>query len=281
MRNISFDIMKGIGIVAVIIGHSSIPVSLRNFIFTWHMPMFFMISGYFYRPNSVVVSLKKNFKSLIIPYLFTAVFLSLLTFVAPLIGNKEPYSLNLFINQVYAIIYGAGSAMLPNGGNYFVGAIWFLLALFWCRFAFNIIYTRVNDYYIIITLLVSILSTFTAQYVFIPSNVLQGFSAMLFFLLGYIAKERKILFKNVNIFIVYSIILVLILYSSFQGPIGMVTCYYPCFIINIVASVGAGYLIYKISSSISDTKWGGVFIIYRKVKFSYFMHPYNRYSVYF
>ena len=53
-RNEIIDIMKGIGIIAVIIGHMwNVPeVPYRNFIFSFHMPLFFLIAGYFYKPNS-------------------------------------------------------------------------------------------------------------------------------------------------------------------------------------------------------------------------------------
>lgn len=45
-RNVTIDIMKGIGIILMVVGHSGYPSFLRNFIYTFHMPLFFMISGY-------------------------------------------------------------------------------------------------------------------------------------------------------------------------------------------------------------------------------------------
>jgi fucose 4-O-acetylase-like acetyltransferase len=49
MRNPTFDIMKGIGIVAMIVGHCILPYSLSHYIYAWHMPLFFFVSGYFYK----------------------------------------------------------------------------------------------------------------------------------------------------------------------------------------------------------------------------------------
>lgn len=43
-RMIEYDIAKGIGIIAVLLGHSKIGVDI---IYTFHMPLFFVISGYF------------------------------------------------------------------------------------------------------------------------------------------------------------------------------------------------------------------------------------------
>lgn len=42
------DISKGIGMVLVITGHLCVSVSLRNFIYSFHMPLFFILSGIVY-----------------------------------------------------------------------------------------------------------------------------------------------------------------------------------------------------------------------------------------
>jgi len=45
-REATFDVMKCIGIIAVIIGH--LTSFGQDFIFSLHMPLFFIIAGYFY-----------------------------------------------------------------------------------------------------------------------------------------------------------------------------------------------------------------------------------------
>lgn len=255
MRNEIFDIMKGIGIIAVIIGHSAIHNEFRNLIFTWHMPMFFMISGYFYKNYSFGIFLKKNLKSLIIPYLFTSITLCILTIIYTYIGQQATSSNINIINSIWAIIYGAGSTELPNGGIYFIGAIWFLQALFWCRISFNIVYNNFHKKYIIILFFISTISTFVAQHIFIPTNILQGLSALIFFTVGYKVKELNLLKKNTNKLYLF-IMSVIVLLSSSLGPIGMVTCYYPSYIINMIASIVGGYLIYYISYKFTNTKIG-------------------------
>ena len=37
------DIAKGIGIFLMVVGHTSIPSFLSNYIFSFHMPLFFII----------------------------------------------------------------------------------------------------------------------------------------------------------------------------------------------------------------------------------------------
>lgn len=42
------DTAKGIGIIAVIIGHFHVPDLTMRLIYSWHMPLFFIISGILY-----------------------------------------------------------------------------------------------------------------------------------------------------------------------------------------------------------------------------------------
>ena len=72
MRDQTFDYMKGIGILAMIIGHSIIPSIVDRVIFAWHMPMFFIISGYFYKNVDSKTMFIKNWKGLLKPYLVTS-----------------------------------------------------------------------------------------------------------------------------------------------------------------------------------------------------------------
>jgi fucose 4-O-acetylase-like acetyltransferase len=41
------DIAKGIGIILVVVGHTSTPLYLHNIIYQFHMPLFFILSGLF------------------------------------------------------------------------------------------------------------------------------------------------------------------------------------------------------------------------------------------
>lgn len=60
-RIVSFDILKGVGILLVILGHIEIPYMLKIVIYSFHMPLFFFVSGCFLSFNQLErVYLKKN-----------------------------------------------------------------------------------------------------------------------------------------------------------------------------------------------------------------------------
>jgi fucose 4-O-acetylase-like acetyltransferase len=45
------DIAKAIGILGVVLGHAGVP-SIAKYMYWFHMPFFFLISGYFFKPLS-------------------------------------------------------------------------------------------------------------------------------------------------------------------------------------------------------------------------------------
>ena len=201
MRNPIFDIMKGIGIIAVIFGHVPFPetlIPIRTFIFSWHMPLFFVISGFFFSNKDITKSIKSNFRSLVVPYFITAIIMFLFAVAYHIVGIRYGY-----VNSFWGIIIGAGTGNLPNYGQYFVGAIWFLQALFWCKFIYNLIYIIVKGKkipIIIITLLLSFVATYTAKYIYIPTNLLQGISAMIFYLFGNLCNSIKYQVSSIDMY---------------------------------------------------------------------------------
>ena len=74
------DCAKGIGIILVIMGHSICPDTLLYWLYTFHMPLFFFLSGLtfnfdkYYEFKSFAIN---KIKSLLIPYAL----LSLIYFV--------------------------------------------------------------------------------------------------------------------------------------------------------------------------------------------------------
>lgn len=241
--------MKGIGIIAMILGHCPIPRLLNSFIFTWHMPLFFIISGFFFHPLKVVDSIKRNFRSLLIPYLVTIVILFLLY----ILFNDTIFT---SITQAFeSSIIGAGSRGLPNYQDYYVGALWFLQALFWCKFLYDVIYIYCSDLYRpIFILIISSISTFIGGYLFIPTNLLQGASALIFYEVGYQLYLKKILFLNYNNCLLLFTSLVLVTVSLLSGSMSMVRCFYGFYPVNVLCAISLFILCYQFSALLNNNR---------------------------
>lgn len=111
------DWAKALGIFLVIYGHA--PASGHIFIYMFHMPFFFMLSGYLYKRANIKNEIKKSFKSLILPYFIYNVILLIITFI---LGNFK-------LHMIYDILLGNQEGI---GIKYF-NPLWFLISLFIMR----------------------------------------------------------------------------------------------------------------------------------------------------
>ena len=136
-----FDIAKGIGMLCVILGHLSVS-GINMIVFTFHMPLFFIISGYFLKKHDTKVLIHKKARQLLVPYLLTCMAIMILSALKDLLlGRTEEMFHNLLL-WAYAGFYGSGN---PYSQPFYVkpiGAIWFLLAMFWSVIIYNSIMNR-------------------------------------------------------------------------------------------------------------------------------------------
>lgn len=80
-RDYIWDCVKGIAIILMVVGHSGCPMPVYNFIYLFHMGLFFFISGRFLKiggREAFIPFIKNRIKGLYLPYvLFGLVFLTL------------------------------------------------------------------------------------------------------------------------------------------------------------------------------------------------------------
>ncbi len=76
------DIAKGIAIILVIVGHTvPNPSPLRHAIFSFHMPVFFILAGYTFRPKPWRELLSGSVSRLLVPYVVLALAWQVPTFL--------------------------------------------------------------------------------------------------------------------------------------------------------------------------------------------------------
>lgn len=65
------DVAKGIAIILMVVGHTSIPKSLSDFIWAFHMPLFFIASGWLtnWNRNTIQDFICNKSKNLLLPFL--------------------------------------------------------------------------------------------------------------------------------------------------------------------------------------------------------------------
>lgn len=146
MRLHWIDSLKGIGIILVVFAHYRLPVALDTYIFSFHMPLFFFISGFLFNfekysesaPNFV----KRRFKSLIVPYFCFALLTCLFYFLLDTVFQPGVTNIDFFVNTIpygiYSILYALGPLVSYNP------PLWFLSCLFVTELLF---YWAAKKYY--------------------------------------------------------------------------------------------------------------------------------------
>lgn len=191
-RLLEFDIAKGIAILCVILGHLGIK-EINRVVFVFHMPIFFLISGYFISQNDRLVDFcKKKFKQLIIPYIVTSLAICLLSIPVSVIFQQN-IGQNLF-KWICGSIYGSGTrAGIIPGMPSFIGALWFLEALFWGALITRYVIDNCSDKIApVIILIVSYVGYFTALKSWLPFNIQAGCTAAGFIYLGFLFKRHSV-----------------------------------------------------------------------------------------
>lgn len=130
-RQIWADNAKFVGIVLVVFAHvPTEDVAVRSAIYAFHIPLFFMLSGYFAdtKTSSFGAYAMKNVKALLVPYLFFQIITLPIFFV--LCYRHDPAAM---VKSVVGIVTYSDTAvsLMPNVPMWFVPTLFVVRMLFW------------------------------------------------------------------------------------------------------------------------------------------------------
>lgn len=212
------DIVRGIAIILIITGHSIIGYDKTFFaamIYAVHVPVFFVLSGYLFKKRKNIIQYIKHLSlTLLLPYFFTGLLIVLLTFISQkeTFGILQPYMNNGTKWVLGAVAYGiGGEGILQIAGHTiyppFIGAIWFLVAMFCGNILFNctigaaqkIGKNEPSIIYIesLISLVLCVIGFMLGlKAIRLPWSMVAALVVQPFYSIGYIARNKKILENN-------------------------------------------------------------------------------------
>lgn len=236
------DKLKGLGMILVLIGHTSISSSLNKYIYTFHMPLFFFLSGYFFKNASdikLITYIKYKFKKLCIPYFYWSIILFSIAFIEKKLGINPNMDLK---KNIIGVFYGNA---IDGWLSMYNGPLWFLLCLFVTEILFYIIqkFSSKLAYSLIFSTLIAYL-----DYKFIsirlPWSINLALTAVIFYELGYMfrlneAKLNATLYKRrLYVFLLLSINFMLGFMLNIKTDMNMkIYGNYLAFIISAVSGI--------------------------------------------
>lgn len=183
------SVIKGICIILMVLGHSGCPEWLRNSIYLFHMPCFFILSGVLFKINRPYVYIKKKVKGLYLPFItygFIFIFLHNIFFNLGILRVEWEFS-EMIIKTIETIAFIPSVPLL--------GPLWFLSRLFLVAvICYGLIYfyhklefktlflLLMSIFLLLLALIISLLSTI---FPVVGKITLQGCS---FFIFGYLLR---------------------------------------------------------------------------------------------
>ena len=145
-RDRTFDIMKGIGILLVITAHYfswNHPILGRS-INSFHMPMFFIVAGYFSKSfttwSDAVLKIKRYARRLLPAFVFTQI---LIVLWAVMMAFTQNEGWGPVIQRTLSLFWADPHGPDTPWGRLSIGVIWFLVAL-WVSKSFLLILSRIK-----------------------------------------------------------------------------------------------------------------------------------------
>lgn len=249
-RNVKLDIVKFLGIVAVVMGHCGVFVDI---VYQFHIPLFMFVSGMLHSGKGTIQQfpkfLIKKIKGIYLKFiLLQSVFLLLHNFFVDIhFIDAEIYTLTTFIKKLISIFtLGDGESLL--------GALWFLISLFELTIIFeciNIVNSKFKEKKIIklILIIIVFMLILIGWSVPLPRMLNRTLILLPYYVMGYILKnkcENKTKHKYVVMIICMTIVVICSLISIswadskiipityISGMCGIFACYCIADVINSI-----------------------------------------------
>lgn len=188
-RDLSFDYIKGILIFLVVLGHvvTYIPFPhisdnyLFIFIYSFHMPLFIFISGYFFDHEKRIemkLLVPKKIRRLLLPHFsFSIVLVSIVILFYPIFNSVIYDGNHISHYKIYHVV---------------LTSLWFLWCVFFCSVVVGFIFNYISKPWLICFLLcISLLCVYN----YLPNKIFKDLQLVIqlpFFLLGMFYKEYQV-----------------------------------------------------------------------------------------
>lgn len=266
-RIVWIDWAKSICMFLVILGHCHIRVEdqfVTQFIYSFHMMLFFFLSGILCKRELSFDSIKSDIRFLVLPYFTFGILLIVFDFM-----RARTFDLCLFMQKLYSLLLGDDAS---------IGPIWFLPALFICKQLFLILKKLKNNciwLYFAIVLLSFLpalcISSYKLNIPFFSDSALCGLP---FFIVGHESCSLCVYFKKIKWHIRFAFSILLLVFSAFicrvNGFVSLADCvlgdsvflYYINALFVIASICMLCMFIEKNNSFILTTSYGSIFTLF-------------------
>ena len=225
-RNKFIDVLKFAGICLMIIGHSGFGKCVDSIIYSFHMPLFFIISGYLYHQKDVCSIINNSIHKLFIPYIITI----LIIWLGKIYVGNYLYGLG--------ILLASGSKPVWGVENCNIGPLWYIMSYFCALVILHFLLLIKNQILalLLIVTLFEISLSFCNIWGLLPLGILPGIAGTLFMYVGYNFKKLNFSIRKYQKVLMIIGMLMWIL-CIWWGHLSMASHIYKLNILQIVGAV--------------------------------------------
>ena len=258
--------LKVIGIIAVVLGHIASPFGA--FIYSWHMPLFFIISGFFINVElDCKTFIFKNFNRLIVPYFIFCFIGILIEELKRELLNRDPLDIIYTIKNM--LLFMDSGALSGHYGQ----VLWFLPTLFFSKIIFFLLIKFIkNAIFILLLCFTLFVLSFHLELFF---SLDESINVIIFILIGfYIYKISDKLIFLISFFSI--VFLFIILYFGNIPILDIANKNYSEPIINLIWATCLILVLISLSKILQIKKLQAYFdIIGLHTMLIYLIHPYT------
>lgn len=211
-----FDISRGILMIAVVMAHS-----ITQFVKYWEpqyaqhwwycfliffkpiiygvLPMFFIMSGYGFRPKPVGRCVKERVRYIFKPYVLVGVITTVLYVLKEVVTNHSAKGALVYQGVPFLIGLCPGGMQIGNWYLGSIGPIWFLLVLTLSWIGLNLICKLENEYIRMLCIgMLCLICTKLPFIAFIPFCLIQSVCCIAYLYIGYMLRKKNGLLQKLS-----------------------------------------------------------------------------------
>lgn len=247
-RDASVDVVRGIFIISMLVGHFAIDNTLRNIIYSCHMIAFVFLSGYFYkRPVHIQKKVFQMCRTFLLPYIMTAVGIILV--------NWKSWSVEYFdaVFKQYLLGMSFSQKVFTNIAS--VGPIYFILLLLLVRLLYlgidQWIENEIGKWMVVFA--VSLIGVWLGNKGYwLPWSMDIVCYVLIFYQIGICAKKYHLLDFIKEHHIMYFLLLPVWGYMIYRGGMEIAIRNYGQYGLTITGAVSGVLITYKLAAYITE-----------------------------
>lgn len=251
------DLAKGIAILLVIIGHcywvKEFPI-VKKVIYSFHMPLFFIISGFFSKKLPLIESIVKHSKAYLLPLVVTSLIALALIVVGDIFRCESVLnSINSWIKIMFTMRGNQDALVVPM-----ITPLWFLMALFYGSTIYSQL-LRIDKssqcFFSVCGL--CLVSALNASSIHLPLMIEEGVLSVLFLWIGRCLRDLEFIQLRPISKLGYLSLLLIWVVSIHYGPFHFKTISFGHLYITLFGAIAGSMIILKLCYCIKGKIRGG------------------------